>query len=351
MRGPLTLPEIAGLTDDDPRRGAEPAAPAASASPRPAATPAEPGDDAVAVAPRVAPGIPVYHLDPAAPWAAQVGARRGGTRLAAALAARVHLTFDDTAAAIRHVEEWEAVFHPLGEQFDPESAQAVDYDQRDFLPEPPAGAMYEFPAAPLAQKAFFTALTRTLKDDLARRRTLQVLRNRALKLYSRAGETPEAFAERCTAAAQSAADAEAAKIRDRFEGRLDVMRRQVEDARFQVEQAALDAETRGREAEASLWDDVVGAVLGGRRPGRVISRVAAKRSMTRKAQQRREGAETRWTGKVEDLEALKDDLAAELADIDAAWDTRAAEVEPVEIPLEKSDITVDEVAIVWLPVA
>ncbi len=349
LRGPLTLQEIAGLTADDPQRDRA-SAPGSPGSPRPEAAPAEPGDNEMAVAPRVAPGIPVYHLDPAAPWAAEVGARRGGTRLAAALAARVHLTFDDTTAGVRHVEEWEAVFHPLKEQFDPASARAVDYDQRDFLSAPPAGVVYEFPEAPLAQKAYFATVTRSLKEDLARARALEVQRNRAHNHSSRGGATAAEFAARCTAAAQAAADAEAAKIRDRFEGRLDVLRRQAEDARFQADQAALDAETRGREAEASLWDDVLGAVLGGRRPGRVLSRVATKRSMTRKAQQRRESAEARWTGKVEDLEALKDDLAAELAGIDAAWDAKAAEVEAIEIPLEKSDITVDEVAVVWLPV-
>ena len=309
LRGPLTLPEVAALTAGDPQRDRGAAA-VATASPRSEAAPAEAGDDEISVAPARGRRDPGVLPRPGGPLGGAGRGAAGGTRLAAALAVRVHLTFDDTPAGVRHVEEWEAVFHPLGRQFDPESAKAVDYDQRDFLSDPPAGVVYEFPEAPLAQKAYFTTVDRSLEEDLVRRRTLTVLRNRTLKLYSRVGESAADFAVRCQAAAEAAADAEAAKIRDRFEGRLDVLRRQVEDARFQADQAELDAETRGREAEASLWDDVIGAVLGGRRPGRVISRVATKRSMTRKAQQRREGAEARWTGKVEDLEALKDDLAA-----------------------------------------
>jgi hypothetical protein len=178
-----------------------------------------------------------------------------------------------------------------------------------------------------------------------------VLRNRPLKLYSRVGEDREAFAARCRAAAETAGDAEAAKIRDRFEGRLDTLRRQIEDARFKVEQADLDSASRRSEEVASGLGTVIGVLLGGRRSTGSLGTIASKRSMTRKAQQRRAGAEARLTGKLEDLEELEDDLAEELADIRTAWAAKAAEIDELEIPLEKSDIVVDEVAVVWVPVA
>ena len=343
LPGPLTLDQVARLTAADPQRAAGAARPAAPKVPAPA-------DDQTALAPRVAAAVPVYHLDPAAGWAEMVGARRGGTRLAAALAARAHLTFDDATAGVRHVEEWEAVFHPLGERFDPAAAVAVDYDARDFLTAAPAGAAYLLPAADLADKAYFTAATRALKDHLVRARTLEVMRNRALKLYSRVGESSAEFAARCDAAAQAAADAEAARIRDRFEGRLDTLRQQIEETRFKVDQASLDAETRRQEELASGAGTLIGVLFGGRRSTRSLSTAASKRSMTRKAEQRRAGAEARLTGKVEDLESLEDDLGSELTDIDAAWSAKAAAVETIEIALAKSDVTVDELAVVWLPV-
>jgi hypothetical protein len=345
LRGPLTRDEVARLTADDPLRAA-----AAPATPAQAAAGPE-AEHRVAAAPRVAPGTPVYYLDPAAAWAEQVGAGRGGTELEAALAVRVHLTFDDTAADLRQVEEWEAVFHPLEEHFDPAAAVAVDYDRRDFLTGAPAGASYGLPAAPLHTKTYFSGASRDLKEYLARERTVAVLRNRPLKLYSRVGEDREAFAARCRAAAETAGDAEAAKIRDRFEGRLDTLRRQIEDARFKVEQADLDSASRRSEEVASGLGTVIGVLLGGRRSTGSLGTIASKRSMTRKAQQRRAGAEARLTGKLEDLEELEDDLAEELADIRTAWAAKAAEIDELEIPLEKSDIVVDEVAVVWVPVA
>jgi len=342
LRGPLTRDEVARLTADDPLRATVPPAPA-----RPEA--GAPADQRVAAAPRVAAGTPVYYLDPAAPWAEQIGAPRGGSQLEAALAARVHLTFDDTAADLRHVEEWEAVFHPLAEHFDPAEGISVDYDRRDFLPEPPPGATYSVPTAPLHTKTYFTGAARDLKDYLFRARTISVLRNKPLKLFARVGEDREAFAARCRAAADAAADAQAAKIRDRFEGRLDTLHRQIEEARFKVEQTELDSATRRSEELASGLGTVIGVLLGGRRSTGSLGTIASKRSMTRKAQQRRAGAEARLTGKLEDLEELEEDLAEELADIKATWTARAEEIEEMEIPLEKGDILVEEVAVVWVP--
>jgi hypothetical protein len=274
LRGPLTRDEVASLTAGDPLRAAV-AAPAAPAPVPPA------GRHQVAAAPQVAAGTPVYYLDPAAPWAEQAGATRGGTGLAPALAARVHLTFDDTAAGLRQVEEWEAVFHPLGEQFDPAAAVLVDYDRRDFLPDAPAAASYLLPAAPLHAKTYFAGVARDLKDHLARERTVEVLRNKALKLFSRVGEDREAFATRCRAAAEAGADAAAAKIRDRFEGRLDTLRDQIEEARFKVEQAELDSESRRTEEVASGVGSLIGVLLGGRRSTGSLGTIASKRSMTR----------------------------------------------------------------------
>jgi hypothetical protein len=338
LRGPLTRDEVANLTADDPLRTV------AAAAPSPAATAGgRPGQIAqIAAAPQVAAGAPVYYLDPAAPWAEQVGALRTGTELAAGLAARVHLIYDDSAAGLREVEEWEAVFHPLGEHFDPAAAVAVDYDARDFLAAAPPGASYRLPTAPLRNKTFFTAAARELKDHLARERTMVVLRNKPLKLFSRVGEAQAAFAARCRATADDGADAEAAKIRARFEG----FRDQIENARFRVEQAELDTESRRTEEVGSL----IGVLLGGRRSTRSLGTIASKRSQTRKAQQRRAGAEARLADTVEDLAELEQDLAEELAGIEADWAAKAEEIEELDIPLEKSDITVDEVAVIWIPV-
>ena len=51
---------------------------------------------------------------------------------------------------------------------------------------------------------------------------------------------------------------------------------------------------------------------------------------------------------VSDLEAdLQDDLAA----IAAEWDDKAAQVEPLPVGLERADVSLQQVTVVWVPVA
>jgi hypothetical protein len=221
----------------------------------------------------------------------------------------------------------------------------VDYDARDFLAEAPPGATYALPGADLSKKTYFTAAKTALKDHLTRARTREVQRNRALKMYSRVGESPEQFAARCRAAAEAGADAEAAKIRDRFETRLRDLRRDIDEARLEADQAE-------RAQAGSLWEPTVGVLVdvlfGGRRSSRRPS-ASSHAAAVRRARDRHERAQAELAGKAGKLEDLEGDLAEELAEIDAAWDAKAAQVESVKIALSKAAVTVDEVAVVWLP--
>ncbi len=128
LRGPLTRQDVKTLTGDDRER-----APAATAGLE-AGNQAEPtiGDDETPVAPEVAARIPVYYLDPGAPWAKLVEADPTGRRLEPMIAARVDLVYDEAKADLKHDQTWEAVFPSLGEHFEPGDAVLVDYDARDF---------------------------------------------------------------------------------------------------------------------------------------------------------------------------------------------------------------------------
>ncbi|NIV57264.1 MAG: hypothetical protein GWN48_17740, partial [Actinobacteria bacterium] len=72
-------------------------------------------------------------------------------------------------------------------------AITVDYDDRDFLEEGPDAVAYVIPDAPIHTKTFFSDVERAVRDHVYRTREVQVLRNRALKLYSRVGETSDDF--------------------------------------------------------------------------------------------------------------------------------------------------------------
>lgn len=340
LRGPLTRDQVTELVGDDERRSIPPA----GRDEPPTMT----GDDATVVAPDVADGIRVAHLDPAAPWAGQVRAEAGGAHHAPALAVRVSMTFDDRYADLDHTETWEAVYHPLEGDLDPAGAITVDHDERDFSGRPPEGATYSLPGAPIGAKSWFSEAERAIEEHLHRTRKVRVLRNAELKLYSRIGETPEEFAARCEAAAEDAADREIAKIRERFEDRADRLRERIEEANRKVEVAALDVETRRQEEMMSGAGTLIGVLLGRKRTTS-MSTAASKRSMTRKAEQRLSTARDEVTDEIEDLHELEADLVEEVAGIREEWAQRAAEVETLEIGLEKSDISLERMTLVWVP--
>ena len=166
LRGPLMRSEITRLAETGLVARAA-VLTATTEEPAPSGTVT---DDETPVAPAVATGIAVSYLDPAAPWAAAIGAT-AGTRLQAAAIARVRLRYDDTKADLIHDEEYEAVLYPLPAIPSPSDFVAVDYDDRDLLDVAPQGAVYTLPVADIGRKTWWTDLKKGLTDHLVSTRT------------------------------------------------------------------------------------------------------------------------------------------------------------------------------------
>src|SRR5688572_29250032 len=183
LRGPLTKEQVATLTEHPAEApGSAPAAGAATVVAPPAPPGHELADDESPVAPAVAPGTPVSFLDPAAPWAAEVGLVPGSTRLRAFLAARVSLRYDDSAADVDEQQEFEALYGPLDGSLDLASETQVDYDERDFGSDAPQNAAYVLPQPALAEPKFFASTAKEIQRHLVDRRPPQLQRTRARKL-------------------------------------------------------------------------------------------------------------------------------------------------------------------------
>ena len=351
LRGPLTKDQVATLMRDAPKPAPEPApAPAATAAGNPADT-----ADASPVLPPVADGVPVAYLDPAATWAAAVGADPGGHRLQAFVAARVSLRFDDSSAGIDEQQEYEALYGPLDGGLDLATERAVDYDDRDFRPEPPAGGVYVLPSAPIRQPSFFRDAERDIARRLVDRQALDVFRNRSLKLTSRPGETKEQFSARCDEAAQLAADAEAAQLKRKLEAKQAKLQAALEIAKRRV--AELDTQARARQANELVAGAgaVLGALFGGRRSARSITNaigsVASRRGMSAAAAQRRETAEAKAQHSEDALHEVEQEILDEVQRIDAEWQAKGAEIETLSIHPEAADVHVEKLTLLWVPTA
>jgi Helicase HerA, central domain len=312
-------------------------------------------DNEVPIAPKIADGTPAYYLDPAAPWANLVHASPGARRHRAAVVARVRCLFDDAKLGIHEAEEWEAVYSPVPRMFDPAQAIHVDYDPRDFLPTPPNNITYELPEAPFAEPAWFRAVGKLISEHLVATHTLPIFRNEGLKLWSRIGEFEADFLNRCDIVAQTKADEEAADLRIKLMAKIDKLNTTIDDANRTVEEVKANAKSNRRTELLAGAGDLLGALFGGRRNARSIARsvgsAAARHGRSDVASEKLETAEQRVAAKLEELTALETQLHDELFNIDARWDLVGRAITLVPLSLERSDITVTELAVVWIPTA
>jgi hypothetical protein len=356
LAGPLTREQVASLQASRPTvaGAAAPAAAPAATADTDTDTEAEEalpdlGPDETPLMPSVAPDVPVYHLDPAAAWAPSVGASPTGRRLHAALAARVDLLYDDTPAKVQHHEEWEAVFFPLGRQLDPEDGTAVDYDDRDFVEEAPPGAVYLIPEAKIHTKTYFRSAESAIKAHLHRTRRVSVFKNASLKLYSRVDESEAEFLERCDRAAQDRADAETARLRDKYRAKVSRLEKSIAAAERRISELEVDLQGRKESEFLDHAGTLIGVLLG-RRSTRSVTGSARKRASTRSTAERLRTAEDKRADLYREVDELDQELRAELEEINDRWELVGMDIETVEIGLEKSDISVVETALVWLPV-
>ena len=349
LKGPLTREEIAELTTNAPERQVQQELTSTGAAPTTAID-----DSASSVIPPVAPSIPIRFLHPAADWRAVQNIKPNSNRFAAAIAAKVLLLYDDTPSKIRHDEEWEAVLYPLTDRISMEDSVAVDYDDRDFLDETPKDATFELPEASIDAEKYFKKISKDLADYLYRNRTVTVYRNPALKLYSRVGESREDFEERCSKQAEDQEDAAASKLRDTFEKRIKRTRDMLERAEDRLEELEVDHKARKTDEILSGVGTVVSLFLGGKRSSRKLAtelrRASSKRKQTSKTNQQIESATNRVDERLAQLEDLENELADKLLALDDEWEAKAREIEELEIGLEKTDIRVDEITLVWIPV-
>jgi hypothetical protein len=363
LRGPLTRPELSALRADAPAGdGAATAPRVVDDAPAPPARPAihstdDVAEDTIRIAPETPETVRVTYLDPAAPWAAEVGAVAGGTRLEAALAFRLTLRYADARAGIDHVEEWEAVLHPLTARPDPRSAVAVDYDDRDLRDEAPPGASYVIPDAPLGRATWYRDLEKALLAEVRTEQVLEIARNTALKLYARPDETEEHFAQRCEEEAQERADTEIAKLESTLEARITRKRAQVEDAARREAAAEEDARSRRTQELTAGAGALLGVLLGGGRgttagrAARSAGGVASRRGTTQRARQRTEAAAAKADLLAEELATLEEQLLDEIDSIRARWHERAKAVETVTLRASATNVRVTDRALVWVPTA
>ena len=349
LAGPMTRDQIArlgsGPADAATTLDTPPIPPESAANSSPTVLAAA----ATTVPPPVANGIEVVWTAPSAPWVVDVGGVPSSSLVAPAVAARVHLLYDDHHAGVNHEEEYEAVIHPLDSAAT--NLTAVDHDDRDFLDSAPDGIAYLLDGVDFSGPGFWRSLTAALTDRLTRELAVTVFKNPELKLYSRVHETQPDFEERCREMAVTKADQEIAALKTKYQTRIRAAQDSIRRAEHRVRELQSDVEARRQTELLSGAGDLLGAILGGRRGSTGLRQAANRRNQTRRVAERLDTADDRLAIEREQLADLEADLARDVEDITEKWDQAASNVEVLEIGLESSDVRVEPLRLLWLPVS
>ena len=347
LRGPLTLRQVVSLAKRDAVRATpeQPTAPAAASTPpAPAANPPRPS-----APPTIRAQLPDGVSQE---WVAGPA----GAEYAATLQARVQLHFVKSAF---NIDDWAEVSVSLPM---PDEATA-DWDSAAVGPPATAAAVgappAEFPLAELPAVALrarsYASWGKQLKTALYRTQEVTLWRHKRLKLHSGLGESQQDFMARLRLAAREARDDKLVVLRDRYATKLVTEEKRVNRARDKVEREQSQYQQQKLNTAISVGGGLLGALLGNKRVSvRNVGRAStAARGMGRMGREKGD-IQRAQAGLVEAQDRYRDlqqEFQDKLADLRDQHDPGLVEPEEIVLRPRKSDISVLELVVRWVPVS
>ena len=360
LRGPLTRQEIQVLMDgrrSETRIAGAPsgdgaaagvAAGRAGASPRPAIR-------AAAAAPSTPqsarPTLPDGVAERFLAWSGRIDSTSLVYR--PALVAKIRLHY---ARAAQKVDTWVdrtvlALLEPetVG---DPWAVMERIRPELDYDPDPTTAVFAELPVEAERAKTFKSWST-SLEQTLYRTELLTLYTCKELGAVSSPGETEAEFRAKLVHSAREARDLEVEKLRGKYEQRLTSIQAKIARAEERIAREGDQLKQQKLQTAISVGATVLGALFGNKKVSsrnvgrattalRGASRVAREQSDVGRAEESLEALQAQ-------LGELDREFEAEIDARKAEFETQNLEVLSVQIPPKKSDIAVEEVALVWTP--
>ena len=344
LRGPLTRTQIQTLMAGRTASASAAAPQATDARPQPAAA------GAGTTRPAVPPEARETFIAPAT-------SRPAGARLLyrPALVGSADLHFVNAKAQI---DLWKSASYvaPLEQDRGPDAWDGADLFQ-EALPGsaegPEAGAHFaELPARATDARSYST-WEKAFKTHLYQEGALTLYRSAALKLSSEPGETEADFRVRLRQAARERRDGDVERLRKKYAPKLAALQERVRKAEQRLDRERSQYDSQKLQTTISVGATVLGALFGRRvaSVGTVGRATTAVRGVGRAAREK------------EDVERAQRDITAlrqQLADLEAEFQRESGALEALADPLaidltedvirpRKTDITINRVALHWLP--
>ena len=217
---------------------------------------------------------------------------------------------------------------------------------------PRTGSFAPLPAT-LAGPRGYASLATALKSHLGRSARLTVWRAAALDAVSQPGESEGEFRTRIAQRAKEWRDGQIEEVRRSYATKIASLTDRIDRARQKVEREKAEAKNQSLQTYVSIGSAVLGALLGRKKASATtIGRAATSmRSASRAARQQADvaHAEESLSSLDEKLATLEQEVEERLERIRADSDPARIELEPLEIPARKTDISVDTVVLAWVP--
>jgi hypothetical protein len=343
LRGPLTLAEIGRLT---PRA----ATPVPSTAPAAAVGSTAPGGSRKSGAsssggsrPVVEHGVTERFLETRAP---------GAPHYRPFIGARVRAHYVDAKAGLDawQTTYWLAAIGADGPDWD--SAEAHADPGPRFAVGPAAGATYDdVPGAALSPREY-KRWAAALEDSVARSGSMSLWTCPPLKLTATPGASEGEFRAQVALALREKRDAAVEALRSKYASKIATLEDRTRRAEQRVEREKTQASSQTLSTALAVGGGLLGAIFGGgRRRSTLRQAETAARNMGRAGKERAdvEHAEADVHALRRQIEALESQLAGEVAALEVQYDPGAVRIEEKPVKPRRSDLAVDDVALVWAP--
>ena len=199
--------------------------------------------------------------------------------------------------------------------------------------------------APRAYKGWATALA----DQVYRNSALQVFRCAALRRTSAPGGTEADFRVHLAQELRERRDAAIDELRGKYARKVATIDDRQRRAAQKVERERAQAQSETTSSILTVGGSMLGALFGGRRSNALAKASTAARRIGRVTKERADvghaEADARALGEQET--ALEAELAAEIGGLGTQFDPATIVVETVTVRPRKSDLAVEDIALVW----
>jgi hypothetical protein len=231
------------------------------------------------------------------------------------------------------------------------NAEVVAEPGPSFSDGPGANATFGPSPTAAASPRNYKAWGGALEDLVYRTATVSTFRCPDLKMASAPGGTESEFRARLAQALREKRDAAVDALRKKYSSRLAAIDDRQRRADQKIEQQKSQATSQTMATALSVGGSLLGALFGGRRSSALREASSAARGIGRVTKERSDvaGAEADAAALREQQDALNTELESEIKNLESELDPATIRIDTAAVKAKKSDIAVDELALVWVP--